>query len=382
LASTSPDALAQELLRACLAGEQPKQDLIHQLVDSGSSDALFRIVVEGLADRFEPRLCDAYADVFSVVLERVIPSLAGLRARYERIRRAPVCTANPQRVYVLSRVTLGADIAITSVILDAAKQRFPGAEIYLAGSAKAAELFAADRRIRHFPVSYPRTGTLHERLATWIRFDDGVVIDPDSRLSQLGLLPVCEEDNYYFFESRAYGGDSGDNLTTLTQRWVSETLGVTGKTYIAPLPADRSAEIAVSFGVGENPAKRLDDEFEANLLRVLAAHADSVIVDRGAGGEEGERVDRAIASSGATNITTWNGSFADFASIIANSKFYAGYDSAGQHAAAAAGVPQLTIFRGYVSERMFQRWRPAGKDTHVLTDFDPEILLRILSEVL
>jgi hypothetical protein len=382
LASTSPDALAQELLRACLEGEQPKRDLIHQLVDSGSSDVLFRIVVEGLADRFEPRLCDAYADVFSVVLERVIPSLAGLRERYERVRRARVCAANPQRVYVLSRVTLGADIAITSVILDAAKQRFPSAEIYLAGSVKAAELFAADARIRHFPVSYPRTGKLHERLATWTRFEDGIVIDPDSRLSQLGLLPVCDEDNYYFFESRAYGGDSADNLTTLTQRWMSETFGVTGKAYIAPVPVDLSAQIAVSFGVGENPAKRIDDAFEANLLQLLAAHADSVIVDRGAGGEEGERVDRAIASTGATNITTWNGSFADFASIIANAKFYAGYDSAGQHAAAGAGIPQLTIFRGYVSERMFQRWRPGGKDTHVLADFDPEILLRILSEVL
>ena len=36
--------------------------------------------------------------------------------------RLPVIRA---RVIVLSRVTLGADVAVTSVLLDAAKQRFP-----------------------------------------------------------------------------------------------------------------------------------------------------------------------------------------------------------------------------------------------------------------
>ena len=46
---------------------------------------------------------------------------------------------------MLSRVTLGADVAITSVILDAAKQRFPNANIYFVGPQKSWELFAADR---------------------------------------------------------------------------------------------------------------------------------------------------------------------------------------------------------------------------------------------
>ncbi len=41
-----------------------------------------------------------------------------------------------ETVYVLSRVTLGADIKITSVILDAMKQRFPGAAIVLVANRK------------------------------------------------------------------------------------------------------------------------------------------------------------------------------------------------------------------------------------------------------
>jgi hypothetical protein len=339
--------------------------------------------VEGLADRFEPRLCDAYADLFTAVIERVIPGQSGLRERYERIRQPRVCDLDPASVYVLSRVTLGADIAITSVMLDAAKQRFPRAEIYLAGSAKAAELFAADSRIRHFPVSYPRSGTLAERLSTWTRFEqpDSLVIDPDSRLTQLGLLPVCDEDRYFFFESRAYGGDSTANLTALAAGWAYQTFGVHARAYMAPQRIGTQADIAVSFGVGENLSKRAGGVFEAELLRLLSERGNSVIVDLGAGGDEAIRVRRAIAASRANNISTWNGSFAGFASIISRASFYAGYDSAGQHAAAAAGTPQLTIFRGYVNERMFQRWRPSGKNVHVLKNFHPEKLLRVLPKL-
>jgi ADP-heptose:LPS heptosyltransferase len=268
-------------------------------------------------------------------------------------------------------------------LLDAAKRRFPNAEIFLAGSAKAAEIFAADPRIQHFPLTYPRSGTLHERLSTWTTFDhsDCLVIDPDSRLTQLGLLPVCPEDRYFFFESRAYGGDSTSNLTTLAKRWARETFGVTARSYMAPAHVPEQANIAISFGVGENLSKRVPGTFETDLLRLLSQRGKSIIVDKGAGGEEAERVDLAIAESGATNITTWNGSFAGFASIISRAGFYVGYDSAGQHAAAAANVPQVTIFRGHVNQRMFQRWRPSGRHVRVLKHLKPEILLRVIAKI-
>ena len=383
MASISCNALAEQLLTRCLAGGPVPLSLIHQLVDHDCGTALFRIVVEGLADRFEPRLCDVYADLFSTVIERVIPNLQGIRERYESIRRPQPCTRSPDCIYVLSRVTLGADIAITSVLLDAAKRRFPQAEIFLAGSAKAAELFAADPRIQHFPLTYPRSGSLHERLSTWTKFDhpNCIVIDPDSRLSQLGLLPVCNEDRYFFFESRSYGADSTENLTALTKRWAQEIFGVTAQSYMSPLPVAEEAEIAVSLGVGENPSKRVDGTFETDLLHLLSQRGKSVIIDKGAGGEEAERVDRAIAGSGGTNITAWDGSFAGFASIISRAGFYVGYDSAGQHAAAAAHTPQVTIFRGHVNERMFQRWRPTGDNVTVLKDLEPKELLRIVAEL-
>ena len=54
------------------------------------------------------------------------------------------------------------------------------------------------------------------------------------------------------------------------------------------------------------------------------------------------------------------------ASIVAASRLYAGYDSAGQHVAAAAGVPLVSIFAGFPAPRMFHRWRPAANGGAVL----------------
>jgi ADP-heptose:LPS heptosyltransferase len=273
---------------------------------------------------------------------------------------------------------LGADVAVTSIVLDAAKKRFPEASIFFVGPEKSWELFAADPTLEHHPVSYVRTGSLAERLAAWPQLPDGIVIDPDSRLTQLGLLPVCPEENYFFFESRSYGGDSGASLPELTRRWVSETFGVDdARSFIAPLPAiGNAADVTVSFGVGENPAKRVEDPFESDLLRYLVEHESSILIDRGAGGVEAERVERAVAQAGG-NIRMWDGSFAGFAAQIARSALYVGYDSAGGHVAAACGVPMVSIFGGAVSERMFQRWRPTGPGTiKIVRASDPAGTLR------
>ncbi len=128
------------------------------------------------------------------------------------------------------------------------------------------------------------------------------MIDPDSRLTQLGLLPVCPEENYYFFESRSFGGDGDDALPALARRWAAATFGVEDSApYIAPAPGPEFSErplVTVSLGVGENPAKRIADPFEAGLLTHLAQRAALLVIDKGAGGEEAERVERAVAQAG------------------------------------------------------------------------------------
>jgi ADP-heptose:LPS heptosyltransferase len=380
LISTSCKQIAQELLDQCVAGQQPKT-LPRALVQDPCGQALFGTLVEGLADRFEPALCDAYARLFSQAVECTVElhDAASLVARYERVRRVRPMAGKPGRIFVLSRVTLGADVAVTSVMLAAARRRFPHAEIVFVGPRKNYELFAADSHIHHADVEY-RRGNLRERLAVWedlksvLTAPDSAVIDPDSRLTQLGLLPICSEDRYHLFESRGYGGESDCSLPELASAWAEETLGVAGAMpYVAlgHLPA-RAPYVAVSLGVGENSAKRLPDPFEEELLRLLVERGLPLCIDKGAGGEEAGRVMRAVERSGA-RATFWDGSFAGFAAIVAGARLYVGYDSAGQHVAAAAGVPLISIFAGFPVPRMFDRWRPTGPHCNVIRVDRPDV---------
>jgi ADP-heptose:LPS heptosyltransferase len=347
---------------------------------------LFTTVVERLGDLFEPRLCDVYAELFSGVIAAVRPEFRAeeLIARYRRVRRVRRCDREPAKVFVLSRITLGADVAVTSVVLCAAKQRFPKAEIYFVGPGKNFELFAGDRRIRHFAFDYPRGGSLEQRLRHWPQIDDAdaIVIDPDSRLSQLGLLPVCPEENCFFFESRSFGGNTEESLVSVTSRWVREVVGVeNAAAYIAPLThPDAAPDICVSFGVGENLEKRVPDPFEPDLLAAITSFG-RVLVDTGASREERRRAEEAIRISGA-GADTWRGPYAPFAEAISRAKLYIGYDSAGQHVAAACGTPLVSVFAGPASERMFQRWKPSGPGPIRIVRADGKDANSVLQETL
>jgi ADP-heptose:LPS heptosyltransferase len=387
LASILASELAREVLDACLKDGtwplRPLDDLITRALDeedqfasTNATRALFGIVIEQLGDLFEPALCDVYARLFAHVISRALPEYdAGeLLLRYRRVRQVRRFRGGEvQRVFVLSRVTLGADVAVTSVALAAAKQRFPDAEICLVGPPKNAEMFAADAGIVPIAVPYGRGSVLRERLLAAaelrVAVDElsSVVIDPDSRLTQLGLLPVCDDARYFFFESRAFGGALNAPLPQLAAEWLSEVFDVDRYApYVAPLVQQRLADITVSLGVGENACKRIDDYFELAVLEKLLSYGRPILLDRGAGGEEAQRVDCLVAKLAHPLLHVHDGTYASFASHIAQSNLYFGYDSAGQHVAAAAAVPLVSVFAGYVSERMFFRWRPSTPNSHVV----------------
>ncbi|MBV9674706.1 MAG: hypothetical protein JO185_00110, partial [Acidobacteriaceae bacterium] len=178
MASISAVELAQQIIDDCLRdgtwSNRALDALIERALDEtdefvarAATRAFFSIVIERLADLFEPSLCEIYVRLFTRVIARAIPDYDAddLVVRYRRIshaRRFP--GGDISRVFVLSRVTLGADVAVTSVVLAAMKKRFPQSEIYLVGPAKNAELFADDARIVSIPVSYSRSGLLRDRL--------------------------------------------------------------------------------------------------------------------------------------------------------------------------------------------------------------------------
>jgi len=359
------------LLEACLGDGVWSGALLDRAIAEDDGRALLTVVVERLGDLFEPHLSEVYDRLFTQVIARIAPALM------PRVRPSPSSAQAPpsaNRVYVLSRVTLGADVAVTSVLIDAAKRRYPHAEIVFVGSRKSYELFEADPRVRHQAAPYARSGALVERLrssaALW--FDDGLVFDPDSRLTQLGLLRVCDDSNYFFFPSRAYGSDSDNRLPDLAAHWAREVFDIeNARPYIAPLPAvGEAADITVSLGVGQNESKRIEGDFERDLIGALAATGASVLVDTGGTPEERARVERVIRPG----VRTHKGAFAPFAAEIARSKLYVGYDSAGGHVASACEVPVISIAKGFVSDRMAARWRPRGI---VIDGNAPDVLDRI-----
>lgn len=345
---------SSEALAALRRGERLDPKLVRALGEERPAE-FFRDIVESLSDSFDPAQVAAYEQLMQPWISQT-PHIQ------------PIIPAQVETVYVLSRVTLGSDIKITSVILDAMKRRFPDAAIHFVANRKSAELFEADPRIGHIEAEYPRSGpvTLRLAFATALRHKlevpNRIVIDPDSRMTQLGLIPVCEPERYFHFPSRT--ASSAANLTGLTQNWLHETFSETGNAYIAPKPVPMESErpgAAISLGVGGNDAKRIGGQFETQLIRNLGANYRTLWIDRGAGGEEARRVTAAVEASGvAGQVRYWEGSFAGFASIVSQSDFYAGYDSAGQHAAAAAGIPLVTYFAGAPSERFRERWTPSG----------------------
>jgi hypothetical protein len=388
LVSISATDLATEILDACLRDGTWPAKVLDALIDRALDEddvfaaraatrAFFGILIERLGDLFEPSLCEVYARLFSHVIERAFPEYDAheLLVRYRRVRQVRRFVGGEiQRVFVLSRVTLGADVVVTSIALDAAKKRFPGAEICFVGPDKNAELFAEDKAITAIPVAYGRSSLLRERLTAAIELRSiveetaSLVIDPDSRLTQLGLIPVCDDARYYFFESRAFGGDLDLPLPQLTAEWLSEVFDVRDASrYLAPTPVEKQASVTVSFGVGENGNNRLNGDFEYKVLKELLARFDSVLLDQGAGGEEAERAEklhRRVAEP--HRLKLHNGSYASFASHILQSQLYVGYDSAGQHVADAGGIPLVSVFTGFACDRMFSRWRPAGSHSQVV----------------
>lgn len=396
---------------------------------------LFPALIERLNDSFDPAACGLYDRIFAQVIDfyRRLPqagdfdeALRGfglmnesdLLARKSSINKGRNPQSAIRKVLLLSRVTIGADVAVTSVIIARLRALLPGAEFVLLGSAKLRELFGGDPRIRIREIGYERGGDLLSRLKSWIGVveavkeeikglsaDEVLLIDPDSRLTQLGLLPlVRDERNYLFFESRSYQGPANEighkqSIGWLASCWANEVFGATGETfpYVA-LPAEymdfgrgvverlrragASRVTVVSFGVGGNQNKRASEEFEIETVNRLIKDS-TLILDKGATGEEREQIDRVVAalrvagytvveineSDSARTISsakieadaiTWDGGLGAFTGLIAASDRYVGYDSAGQHLAAALRIPTMTIFVNSGSPTFAERWRPYG----------------------
>jgi ADP-heptose:LPS heptosyltransferase len=454
-------ALAQEIVRASARSLDAFQQAVDELVSlalaanpeiaRAASRKLFANVVETLADRFEPELCDLYVRVFCRLIatcgqhpkldsfdrqlrEFGIESEEALLRRAQKVRRPatldPAQREDVRKAFVLSRVTLGADVAVTSVVLDGMKRTFPNAELVLLGGPKTGAFFASDSRVRLREVPYQREGSLLDRLEAWpalvetIRQETAdlhprnyLVVDPDSRLTQLGLLPLVADDSrYFFFESRSFESAGATALGALTAAWLDRVFGPDSAPSLPYVHLSAEDQLrgralrdaasgrrlaAVNLGVGGNDAKRIPDPFESQLLKLLSDEGYAIVLDQGAGEDELACTSKLVEESevrGATvarmtnnqnaiaDLNVWRGSLSGFAGLIAVSDLYVGYDSAGGHLAAALSVLGIDIFAGASSPRMIERWRPWGPRPATVVQVDtahtPEQVLKAVRELL
>ena len=426
-----------------------------------TSQALFSIIIECLCDEFEDLQTETYNRVMAQIisfcrrlrtaeaLDRCLQEFGiytreDLLARIEKIRAdSRILQSKRQiaKILLLSRVTIGADVAINSIVIQRLSQLFPSAEIVLIGSGNLDELYGGNSKIRLSKVEYRRQDGLLDRLSSWqsvlniIRRElaacplpNTILIDPDSRLSQLGVLPLISPEHYFFFDSRSEGSFAGNlSIAQLTNAWLDRITGVEdfrypkvwlqqtnirqAKRFYEKLKANGAARvIAVNFGVGGNPRKKVGRLLEQTLLLALLKEPNTVILlDKGFGGEELQYIRALLKAIKAKGYAIQDSIFehdphaalnwgviglqtriGEIAALIAACDEYIGYDSACQHIAAALETPCLTIFAGSNNMRFIRRWSAFGPNTcrivHVDTLTDPtaidveDIVFRIMIE--
>jgi ADP-heptose:LPS heptosyltransferase len=430
-------------------------------LNSVAARALFSIIIESLCDDFEELQTETYNRVMTQVITFCRKLSAGkeldcslndfgiyshndLFERIKTIRQEARSLSRHRdidKILLLSRVTIGADVAVTSIIIQRLAELYPKAELVLIGGGKLDEIYGGNPHLRLQKAEYQRQGGLLERLSNWqlvlniiqqelasCPLDNTILVDPDSRLSQLGVLPIIPPDHYHFFDSRSDVSFAGNmSMAQLTNAWLDKVTGTHDFRYpgvwLRPGPMQKAAAlhsrlkkngtrrvIAVNFGVGGNPRKKVGRLLEQELLLSLLREPNTVIVlDKGLGEMElqssnslldavkqnGYSIEdtfftaefKSDISSGVIGLQTRIG---EIAAIIDRCDEYIGYDSACQHIAAALQTPCLTIFAGSNNMRFIRRWSAFGANScqivHVDTLSDPtaidveDIITRIMNE--
>jgi len=325
-----------------------------------------------------------------------------------------------RKVFVLTRGNVGGEIAITSILINKAINIFSNAEVILLAGKKTIEMFGGNPRIKINPVPYEPKGTVLVDMNNWLltynairqevesaNLKDGeyLIIDNDSRVTRLGMLPLIKdrsmEKEYHFFLRTMMTTDEIANIRCLgedTSLWVDRVFGVSSqgeKTYPTMYLRNPDTDyaknifeitglkdefvVAINVGVSGAHEKRISDKFEQDLIIKLLESGSKVMLDKGFGEEEETRTSRiveVVKASGFNtaefeeakeinnnsitkpDLITFKGGMGKFAALVGESSMYIGYDSQGQHVAAALNRPLIAIFAGYPVSYFPARWKP------------------------
>ncbi len=431
-------------------------DSADEAVRAAGLMALFGGLVEPLNDGFTPAGRAGYARWFARICWRVgirdarirdrlatfgITDEAALHARYQAARYQPPTflnrpPASAHKVVVLSRVTIGADLLLTTVVLQRLRVAYPTAELVVLGDGKLQALIGGYAGVRVRPLAYGRRGPLGERLASWLALVDAVeaeapdlVIAPDSRLDQLGILPVITDPTRYLLWENLLPDHAAQSLARALDGFLAARFHQPAQPPIEPRTwldqptmamhqRLRSAFgpaplCAVKLDHGGNPAKALPRAAEVALLNRLRAQGWRVLLDRGFGAAELANSDALLAELGwptidlddsgqglglaiaacapgslaQAEVIRFHGSIGGWAAACLACGLALSYDSVGHHLAAGLGVPVITAFTGHADARFATAWKPHGPgavtviEIPTATKHDPAQWARLLSAI-
>lgn len=416
-------------------------ELLCRMCTEFADDALNQVCTRVLFGTVIERLCDDFEELQTETYNRLICQITGFLRRHpggevldrrlaelglvsdesmyqriETVRLSPdipiPALIKPKKVLVLSRITIGADVAITTVICQRVARRYPQAEIIVLGNDKLQQVLARGSGVRVREQRYARHGSLLQRFLAWLFLLEDVeqeiaglasheylLLDPDSRLTQLGVLPLVPDLNYRFFNSRGKTDyPVRASISQLTNMWLDTLLGADRFAYpqVWLETADQAKAtafvrrsnrqrhlITLNFGVGGNHRKQVPDPFEARLVIALLQQPDTrLLLDMGFGPEEIERSTAILAAAARAGFKVGQTTFAELdrleqahdllgihccvgevAALIRESQEFIGYDSACQHIAAAQGIRTFTVFAGTNNPRFIRRWHACGPNT-------------------
>lgn len=409
-------------------------------VNNLASSLVFKRIIEPLHDSFSNLDRQAYIMVFAhicqilrthkatdkldnLLREFQLVTLQDLVDRAIRLRAIrtieSAIVSKIKKVYIPTRVTIGADVAITGRIIAVVRSLLPQASLVLIGNqTKLQELFGGDPGIHYQHLEFERTGHLIDKLKVWRQLlklnlftgDDFIVLDPESRITQNGLLPLFKEEfaRYAVFDPTAKGFSSSWSLGCRAELWAQNALGNEAELSTRPIVTLRTSDhiairpflncfasgrrrIAVlNFGVGGNVNKRIGREVELALVRELLAEDYSIIIDSGVKEEAieaevlltrlreigfstsslEERNDQLDIEIPVARVVKYRGGIGKLGALVSKADLYVGYDSMGQHVAAALGTPTITFFKGYTNELFKQAWTPWGPGTVIVIDVE------------
>jgi hypothetical protein len=322
------------------------------------TDILFGHVVEPLSDSFLTRDREVLQKVVAHLVSRIrilpgakqlherldqwgLSDEAALLKRMERISSPRQFDARSigkvKKIFVLSRVTLGADVLLNSPVIEKMRKRFPGAEIVFLCNRKNGLLLKGNQpEVRVHPLQYGRRDVLVDRFLKWLDVihalesetrdpgpgEDYIIVNTDSRLLQSGLLPLLSpdsEDRRYFFWQPSVQRETWEGTSQAEDlaQWLQATFGAeskaektypkinflvrddvfANKVYERLNSAGKAFVVSMSLGVGGNREKRVRyrsevvSRFEKSIVKKLLSDGVILILDRGCGKEEFDQAD-------------------------------------------------------------------------------------------